>query len=77
MVTYKKSDFDSIDELIEALQGSCYDLDTEGLTDKELEYIDENIFICVSCGWWCESGDYNSEACEATGEDVCSECDWE
>ena len=74
MQTYKLEDFEDLQELIEALQGTCYSLDTDGLTEDQLGQIDDQIFLCAECGWWCEAGDYNQEACEATGEDFCSEC---
>ena len=37
-------------------------------------YVEDRHFECHECGWWCEAGDYNMEACEATGENICSQC---
>lgn len=37
-------------------------------------YIDNCIFLCAVCGWWCEAGDYAEEdVLEKLGEDACSD----
>ena len=46
--------------------------------DEEMElcaFIDTLHFECVRCGWWCEMGDFNDEACVASGENICSQCE--
>ena len=49
--------------------------DLTAAEEEELcEYIDNLHFECSECGWWCEAGDYNIAACEATGENICSQC---
>ena len=67
-------------KIIEALHGTYNSLpvvlDQYGREDLEdhmpfLQTLDNVIFLCTSCGWWCEIG----EATESeTGEDVCSQC---
>lgn len=56
----------NIEELIQALQGTCksiseilnslYDGETEeeDLSDEDRQAIDEEIFLCETCRWWCE-----------------------
>lgn len=62
-------------DLVSKYQGSC-----QGLTEKDekfleefdmFEELDNCIFMCPNCGWWCE-------VCEQVagewGEDVCQDC---
>ncbi len=70
-----------IQELIEYLQGTCkslsegldaFDLEEDDLTDEQRQTIDDEIFNCSKCGWWCEiSQEVGSETC---GELVCDDC---
>lgn len=67
--------------IVDELQGTCGSLDevaeyygldamtTEGLT----EYVDERIFCCTVCGWWCPQ---DEEASEDAGLDewTCRDC---
>lgn len=54
-----------IDDLIEALTGTTESIahflpegmDEEDLTPEEVQRIDEEIFLCATCGWWCEISD--------------------
>ena len=60
-------------ELIEYLQGSCKTLNegvsdiTDGvfneddLTKNQIEEIDNEIFCCSNCGWWCELSDQSED----------------
>jgi hypothetical protein len=55
--------FDKIKELIECLMGTCKSF-TDGCNDcgieeseiseEEHEMIDNEIFLCDTCGWWLE-----------------------
>ena len=67
-------------KLCEYLQGTCKTLndgcvsfgyEEDDLTEDDLNYIDNEIFLCTSCGWWCEVCDSvdNDE-----GENVCCDC---
>lgn len=70
-----------IDEIIETLQGTCMSLNEgiqtilgeeaefDDLTDEELEHIDSEIFLCESCGWWCELSEMSDE-----DEGNCQDC---
>jgi hypothetical protein len=52
----------NLDELIEALTGTTESIAhflpdgmvEEDLTEEEVQRIDEEIFLCATCGWWCE-----------------------
>lgn len=68
-------------ELIDSLRGTCQSIDsalskmidgpkTEAdLTQEDHAAIDDQIFECESCGWWCEQGE------QAEGhDDTCSDC---
>lgn len=51
-----------------------YNPNTEfaGLTEDDLdtEYLADVIFLCCTCGWWCEVG----ECYIVQGENTCEEC---
>jgi hypothetical protein len=66
-----------LDKIIDLLEGSCdslnavcdnYDINSDDLSQADLEYIDEHIFCCSNCCWWFESGtqdeDGNCEDCQ-------------
>lgn len=69
-----------IDKIIEDLKGTCNSIDGvcadhgcdfTDLTSKELDQLDNEIFECFVCGWWCEM----SEECGVnSGENTCSDC---
>ncbi len=79
-----------IQGLIESLQGTCMKTideekvhfgwgKDEELTDEELSEIDNCIFQCDCCGWWCETSE---EGNSGDGERICRDCsdndeDWE
>lgn len=63
-------------ELIEALQGTCDGIDDQlakvlGIDDADYTYLpewvtaklDEAIFNCEGCGWWCEASEENDGLC--------------
>jgi hypothetical protein len=66
-------------ELIEHLRGTCKSL-AQGCTDfgtdedllcqEDLAAIDAEIFLCESCGWWCERSEEKEDE-----PGVCIECD--
>jgi hypothetical protein len=63
-------------ELIEYLIGTCQSLD-EGMSTLEiedeelidLEMIDDQMFRCEECSWWCEAGTWSEWQ-----DGVCNEC---
>jgi hypothetical protein len=74
MSVYSIADFDGdIYELINALLGSCASLDDEDMSIIELEILDENIFNCAYCGWWCETSEMQ-DAPDGSGS-VCMNCE--
>lgn len=67
-----------IEEIIHDLQGTCQSLDDaleegEDATDPVLcAAIDEAIFLCPGCNWWCERSEGHENP---TGdEDLCDDC---
>lgn len=70
--------------VIDCLQGTCGDsiqsaldfyypeMQEDDLTGVDHQDIDNQIFLCEQCGWWCET----SEAHENTdgGGDLCDDC---
>jgi hypothetical protein len=70
------AELDRWNNLIHDLQGTCNGLhsfleqhNAEDLIDYMpfLEYLDQNIFLCDDCDWWCELS-------EMSDEGVCSQC---
>ena len=57
--------------LIERLQGTCCMTEPKQFNgeheDKIRELVSEDIFICATCGWWCD----RSEEDESDGTDEC------
>mgnify|MGYP006921460948 CR=1 FL=1 len=61
-----------LDKLIANLEGSCDSMEDsipeetklteDDMTIKDLEYIDEHVYLCSDCGWWYEnSGDQDED----------------
>ena len=67
-----------IAELIADLQGTCKSIsdflpegmNQDDLTQNDLSEIDQEIFLCDGCGWWCEVSESNDRG----GENVCDDC---
>ena len=59
-----------IQEVIYELRGSSNTIDLDDFTVEELEELDEAIFECSRCGWWC---DIEEEVGNST-QLVCKEC---
>lgn len=66
--------------IVERLRGTC-DMLEDGLEDEDaedlqdhlpfLDYLDNHIFRCECCGWWCEI----SESVDSDDYDlVCGDC---
>lgn len=69
----------NIHDVIDALCGTCSTIDehlpdemewTE-LTNDDHNAIDNEIFLCDTCGWWCELSERSDAG--ADGE-VCEDC---
>lgn len=64
----RPQDFDPR-KIVETLQGTCMetlesaiqthypDMDEDDLTSDDYDYIDNEVFRCECCGWWCESSE--------------------
>ncbi len=66
------------DDIITDLQGTCDNNLAELLVEnglqaddqEALDYINEEIFLCADCGWWCESYERNDK----NDESICDDC---
>lgn len=72
-----------IDGLISYLQGTCGTLDNaceqfgftwDDLTSEDFDKIDNEIFLCPICGWWCENCERTSNNISLDSEDICEDC---
>ena len=62
---------ETIEEVIDRLRGTCMEtFEADEYTDDELKYLDENIFECARCGWWCDIDESN----DIHGENYCDDC---
>jgi hypothetical protein len=71
---------EQLDQLIEYLRGTANslsdglraigleDLDETELHEDTLKRIDDEIFVCEQCGWWCGNDEYGKK------EGHCDEC---
>lgn len=58
----------SLNDAVEAVTDGKYT--EEDLTESNHDFIDNEIFCCDSCGWWCET----SEMGESEDEQICQDC---
>ncbi len=71
-----------IQQIIDRLQGQCMitladaceevGLKEDDLTSSDHDMIDNQIFNCEKCGWWCEIGEANINP--EGGGDICNDC---
>lgn len=74
----KPLDFD-IHQVIADMQGTCSMLidalpegmNEDDLTSEDHEAIDNEIFLCDECGWWCE---ISEQADTGEDEQKCEDC---
>jgi hypothetical protein len=73
-----------VHELIEVFKGQCIHTDMEEmaremfgedieLTKDDFDIIDNEIFLCEGCGWWCESSEETTK--EGLLERYCNDCE--
>ena len=59
-----------IDKMIDRLRGTCNEpFPIEDYTLEDLAHLDEEIFQCVDCGWWCDISELSaipSDECSCT-----------
>ena len=76
-----------INKVIESVQGTCDTLEShlpDGMEENDLtpeDYIkiDNEIFLCSECGWWCEICQAASEEAKEANdrtlcENICEDC---
>ncbi len=71
-------------DIIEYLQGTCntlqeaceiFGIEEDDLTLDQLKEIDEEIFLCDGCGWWCcLSEEEVDDSDGGLGLRLCSDC---
>lgn len=74
----RPTNFD-IHDLISDLQGTCATIDDhlpegmewDDLTTDDHNIIDNEIFLCTECGWWCEISEHTSQDVD---EPFCQDC---
>lgn len=54
-----------------ALEYKYPDMDEDDLTTDDLSNIDNEVFNCSKCGWWCE---ISEESGDEDGELTCTDC---
>jgi len=74
-------DNEQLERLKDYLIGSCntiqeametlFELDEDDLTDEEIENLDQDIFKCAECGWWCE---ISEESGIDESDLICNDC---
>lgn len=75
----RPTDF-NVQTLIDDLQGSCATIEERlpdgmewnDLTKEDHAAIDEDIFCCEDCGWWCTTDEANENP--NCGGDICNDC---
>ena len=68
-----------LQDIVEDLKGQCShdlehflevrELSSDDLTKEDEAYIDDNVFLCEVCGWWC-----GSDEMSGNGDMTCDEC---
>ena len=72
-----------VDEFVHDIIGTCKTVDQildqthEGMTEDDLTtedhaHIDQEIFNCACCNWWCEQSEANES--DEYGDDICNDC---
>lgn len=67
-------------EIIEHLKGSCdsleqtcedFKVDTDEFLNQYADILDDQIFNCENCGWWCETSEI---ALNINDRLICTDC---
>lgn len=81
----KPINFD-VNSVIENLQGTCMNgigdaldelypgMNEEDLTSQDYDAIDQSLFECSSCGWWCETSESNTDPYSEDSDQYCDDC---
>ena len=51
----------------------CLGFDAADLTDEQYDYLDNEIFQCERCGYWCPLGDLSLEGSHSSYS-ICQDC---
>ena len=63
--------FKSADEIINYLVGTCNSFDPSEYSDEIVSEVDNHIFCCEECGWWCEMSEMSDDE---EHDWTCSDC---
>lgn len=77
MTTAEIKRLEILHDIIYDLNGTTQDLEevarehgiTE-LTTRDIQVIEDEIFLCAGCGWWCEVAECN----DVDGDLLCDDC---
>ena len=59
---------EELQQKIDELNGTCDYVDLDEWSSEDLQVLDEQIFQCDTCGWWCEVGEESEEP------SICNDC---
>jgi len=72
---------DDLRQIVDYIMGTCQSIDEvlakfgyEELDYEAALYIDERIFCCSACEWWCEISEMGDDWEDFTDEPACEEC---
>lgn len=64
---------DSLRGSTDSIEATCEEEDLnydDELRQPEFNMIDEQIFLCETCGWWCETSEMSQDV-----DSVCNDCE--
>lgn len=82
----RPNNFD-IQTVIDAINGTCMntvesmteelypEMSENDLTQEDYTEVDQQIFLCACCGWWCDQSEANES--EEYDQDICDDCNEE
>jgi len=87
MTDERKIPDDKMNELVEYLQGSCKSLedglrtvldddgaDMNSMSLEDCRELDDKIFNCEICNWWCDVGNTSSKQPDDDDRLICTQC---
>lgn len=76
---------EQLDKIIDGLRGQCVHdmehfaehegLSIDDLTIQDCQYIDDHVFYCTMCGWWCDIDELADDEDGTRHDLICTECD--
>jgi len=69
IIDYTRGTCQSLEEVLVKFGYDYDDLDLEAAVE-----VDEHIFCCGACGWWCETSEMADDWEDFTDEPACEDC---